>query len=84
MTTVHFDFHDEDGRRIVTLRELGVRKSVRAKVGPPVLVAKVFNLFEAFPPAVFGRLQKAASESGPVTVEAEVVNPGALDRLKSL
>ncbi|MHB1842237.1 MAG: hypothetical protein ACYCO4_03865 [Sulfobacillus sp.] len=74
-TVVHFDFVDRDGRRLVTLRELGLTKSVRAKVGPPVLVAKVFDLYDAFSPQVYGRLQRAALGHEPETVEAPVLRP---------
>jgi len=78
---VHFDFEDVDGRRLVTLREYGITKSVRAKVGPAVLVAKVFDLYGALSPRDFARLQQAAQRHDPESVEAEVLDAG---RLRSL
>jgi hypothetical protein len=74
-TVVHFDFVDQDGRRLVTLREWGLTRSVRAKVGPPVLIAKVFDLYEAFSPSVYGQLQRAALGHQPETVEAPLLRP---------
>lgn len=66
----HFDFADgPDGRRLATLREAGATRSVRApSKGPPALLARVFDLYEAFSPAEYGRLQRAAMATGPVTV----------------
>lgn len=81
MDVVHFDFEDVDGRRWVTLREAGVRRSVRAKVGPPVLVAKVFGCIGAFEPRVFALLQHAASGHDRETVEAPVLRPERLEHL---
>ncbi len=81
MDIVHFDFEDADGRRLVTLREYGITKSVRARVGPAVLVAKVFDLYGALSPRDFARLQGAAQRHDPESVEAEVVDAGRLRRL---
>ncbi len=78
---VHFDFVDREGRRLVTLRELGITKSVRAKSGPPVLVAKVFDLYDVFAPQVYARLQRAASHHDAETVEAPVLRPDRLSQL---
>lgn len=77
-SVVHFDFVDQDGRRLVTLREFALTKSVRAKAGPPVLVAKVFDLYDAFAPETYGRLQRAASGHDAETVEAPVLRPDRL------
>lgn len=82
METWHFDFVDADGRRLVTLREVGITKSVRAKVGPPVLVAKVFDLYGAFSPPVFARLQRAASGHQAETVEAPVLDPALAEGIR--
>lgn len=81
MESVHFDFVDEDGRRLVTLREYGITKSVRAKVGPAVLVAKVFDLYGALSPRDFARLQHAAQGHAAESVEAMVLDPRPLERL---
>lgn len=82
MDIVHFDFEDVDGRRFVTLRELGIRKSVRAKVGPPVLLAKVFDLYGALSPRDFARLQRAAQGHDAQSVEAAVQDERPLRRLQ--
>jgi len=81
MDVVHFDFEDRDGRRLVTLREAGVTKSVRAKIGPAVLVAKVFDCMGAFDPRTYAALQKAAQGHGPESVSAPVRDPGRLAHL---
>jgi hypothetical protein len=75
---LHFRFTDEGGRRYCELVEAGVRKSVRAKVGPPVLVARLFNLIGALSPRDFARLQAAASRTGSEEIAARVVDPSRL------
>lgn len=79
--TWHFDFTDgADGRRIATLREAGITRSVRAPVkGPPALLARVFSLYEAFPGAEYGRLQRAAQVQGPVSVTVHPTEAARID-----
>ena len=77
---LHFTFYDDAarGRRLCRLEETGLTKSVRAKVGPPQLVARVFNLVGALRPEDFARLQRAASASGEEHVCVEVCDEGRL------
>lgn len=75
---LHFTFYEQNGRRFCRLEETGETKSVRAKVGPPMLVARLFSCIGAFRPEDYARLQKAASQREDQTVVVQVLDPTRL------
>jgi hypothetical protein len=78
-----FTFFDRDGKRFCRVEEVGLVRGVRARRGPPQLVARVFGIVGALRPEAFAHLQRAAAGTGEVRVRVVVERPERLpERLR--